>query len=206
MAASSINDLRKEVNPGITAQVNVNGTWQKVKIVEKESEYLFKVHYIGQSDSADEWLSVSQIKNIDSSKEVFPAETASISLTANVNCSFNPPLGKINNSEKFSEKIAKRKIYEWLLLAAAKEKFKTGISYLYYQASQPYINEVTVSDKGLLLKNVLAPAGALVYPVKMKYRICKQMQGEISSTIIDGNFCCFRNKKGFWECPEENVQ
>ena len=187
--------------------MNVDGTWQKVGIVEKESEYLYKVHYLGKSDSADEWLSASQIKRIEPLQQLAQPIKEEPNLSSTVNCSYNAPVGQINNAEKFSEKVAKRRIYEWLLNKEAGQNSKTGISYLYYQAQQPYINEVSVSaSKGLLLKNNVAPAGAMIYPVRMKYRICKQMDGKNTTAIVDCSFNCFRNSKGFWECPAELVQ
>lgn len=183
----------------------MNGTWQKVRIVEKESEYLYKVHYIGQSDSADEWLSLSQIKNIDSSVQPVNVDKEEVKMTSPVNCRFSAPVGAINNSENFSEKVAKRKIYECLVFLQKKPAVKTGVSYLYLQMQQPFTNAVSITAaKDLLLKTPSAPAGAMVYPIRTKYRICQQNDGNISTQIVDGNFNCYRNSKGFWECSAEN--
>ena len=106
----------------ITAEVNANGTWQKVTIVGKESEYLYKVHYRGTSDSADEWVVASQIKNVDSS--IVPLTKAGAATQSNksvVNCSYVAPIGPVSNADGFSERIAKKKFMKCLF-----PKFQKG--------------------------------------------------------------------------------
>ena len=187
----------------VTAEVNANGTWQKVTIVGKESEYLYKVHYRGTSDSADEWVVASQIKNVDSS--IAPLTKAGAATQSNksvVNCSYVAPIGPISNADGFSERIAKRKIYEMLISEVPKRKI--GVTYLFYQSGQPYSNTVSVlPNRELMMKNASAPGGAMVYPIRTKYRTCGQLEGKTTFKIIDGNFSCYRNSKGFWECKTE---
>ena len=180
-------------------EVNVRGQWQKVQIVEKESEYLYKIHLPGLSDSTDEWVSISQIRNIDSALKPisFPEQTK---MSDSKSCSFNPPITAINNAEKFSEKVGKRKIYE-LLTFNSQDGKKKGLTYLYFQQEQPIENTVSfTTSHEMVLKNASVPAGAMIYPIKAKYKLCEKSGENISTKIIDEKFCCFRNSKGFWKC------
>ena len=183
----------------LNAEVNINGQWQRVQIVDKESEYLYKIHFQGLNDSADEWVSVRQIRNIDStSKPIsFPEQ---IKLTDTKDCSFTPPVSAINNADKFSEKVGKRKIFE-LLTFNNKDNKKKGLTYLFFQQEQPYGNSISfTASHEMVLKNALAPAGAMIYPIRTKYKLCEKEGQNVSTKIIDGKFSCFRNNKGFWEC------
>ncbi len=185
----------------MTAEVNVKGQWQKVQIIEKESEYLYKIHFPGQNDSTDEWVSVRQIRNIETAaKPVTLPEQ--IKLTDTKDCSFTPPVSAINNAEKFSDKVGKRKIFE-LLTSNNKDNKKKGVTYLYFQQEPPYGNSVSfTASHEMVLKNAFAPAGAMIYPIRTKYKLCEKAGQNISTKIIDGKFSCFRNNKGFWECVE----
>jgi len=189
-----------------TAEVNVDGSWEKAVIVDKESEYLYKVHYAESDNREDEWVAVSQIRNIDSIRKFAAATQPAVKNTKvnsnnNNECSFVAPAGVVTNADKFSDKLAKRKIYESYSNSKSKSSSKIGVSFLVFQTEEPFVNAVSVSEThGLQVKYSLAPAGALIYPVRTKIRLCELTEGKISGKVIDSNFSCYRDSKGAWVC------
>jgi hypothetical protein len=190
---------------GKSAEVNTKGEWEKVIIVDKETEFLYKVHYRGMSTDRDEWVSVTQIRNIDSTTNTMEKGKAALPATgAKVkgNCSFEAPAPPVSNADRFSEKLAKRKIYEQYVGSNKGNKSKkTGITFLSLIAENPYVNTVSISSAHKLeIKLSYAPAGAMIYPVSAVYTLCEQVAGKTSSTSINANYGCFRNKNGAWTC------
>ncbi len=201
---------------GKTAEVSSKGEWQKVTIIDKETEFLYKVHYIGKTAEDNEWVPVTQLRNIDSTvivtapaknvtaaaKNVKPASIPKV--VVNVNCSFEAPAPPVSNADKFSEKIAKRKIYESNVTAQkGNNGVKTGVTFLSLKTEEAYVNTVTISATNTLeFKLALAPAGAMIYPVTAQYKLCEQVLGKTTSKTINANYACFRNKEGKWTCEE----
>lgn len=193
---------------GKGAEVKTKGEWEKATIIDKETEFLYKVHYRGRSADYDEWVSVTQIRNIDNSAG--PASKSANKPTSekptrgpkvNLNCSFEPPAPPVSGSEKFSERLAKRKIYEQYV--NSKNKVKTGITFLSMEAENPIVNTVSISSANVLeIKFAFAPAGAMIYPVRTEYKVCEQVLGKTSSKTINASFACFRNKEGAWTCAD----
>lgn len=189
-----------------TAEVKNNGSWQKVTIIDKESEYLYKVHYNGKSASEDEWVAVSQIRNIDSAlRREVPANEVEANNTNNnsSNCSFSAPAPPVSDADKFSAKLAKRKIYESYVeeMKNKNSAAKIGLTFLSFAAEKPFINTVSVSEtESLVFKYPAAPAGAMVYPVSAKYIVCEQVAKQTTSTTVNSNYGCYRNKNGIWTC------
>ena len=191
---------------GKSAEVNTKGEWEKATIIDKETEFLYKVHYRGTTADRDEWVSVTQIRNIDTAATASattrnkPGSEKPLKVPkVNVNCSFEAPAPPVSNGEKFSEKLAKRKIYEQYV--NAKNTVKTGVTFLSMQAESPYVNTVSISaTNNLEIKFSFAPAGAMIYPVKTEFKICEQVLGKTSSKTVNANYACFRNKEGAWTC------
>jgi hypothetical protein len=186
-----------------TAEIEINGSWEKVTVVDKESEYLYKVHFEGKNASEDEWVAVSQIRSLDSVKKTAPivATTNKIAKVNNADCSFSAPAPTVRNGDQFSDKLAKRKIYESFAYIKAKVPTKIGVSFINFKTEEPYVNTVSVSEKnGLEIRNKIAPAGALIYPVITTVRICEQAAGQTSTRVVNTKYSCFRNKEGAWVC------
>lgn len=196
---------------GKSAEVYTKGKWEKATIIDKETELLYKVHYRGRSADHDEWVPVTHIRKIDSSRtsstssvinKLNAAKTDKVK-KAYVNCSFEAPAPPVSNSEKFSEKVAKRKIYEEYV--NSKNTVKTGITFLSMEAESPIVNSVSISSANVLeIKFPFAPAGALMYPVNTEYKVCEQVLGKTSSITINTSFACFRNQEGAWTCTNLN--
>lgn len=191
---------------GKTAEVNSKGEWEKVTIIDKETEFLYKVHYTGTSADHDEWVPVTQIRNIDTAVDVINADKPVKMQKINVNCTFEAPAPPVLNGDKFSEKLAKRKIYEsYTTGKKASKSTKTGVTFLSLKAEEPYVNTVRITATNTLeVKLSLAPAGAMIYPVKTQYKVCEQVSGKTTSKILQSNFACFRNKEGAWTCANLN--
>jgi hypothetical protein len=190
---------------GKSAEVNTKGDWEKATIIDKETEFLYKVHYLGRTSEHDEWVSVTQIRNIDSAavaeiKRV--TENPSKISKVNTGCSFEAPAPPVSNGDKFSEKLAKRKIYEGYVNANKGNGVKkTGITFLSLTTETPYVNTVSVSAANVLeIKFAFAPAGAMIYPVKTQFKVCEQALGKNFSKTLNSYYGCFRNKTGAWAC------
>lgn len=186
------------------AEVKNGGVWEKAVIVDKESEYLYKVHYEGNSSREDEWVSITQLRNIDSTTQ--PSTTKPVKeVKLNGNCSFTAPAPPVSDTEKFSAKLAKRKIYESYVKNEKQKPVKVGVSFTDFETGEPFVNTVSVAaTSGIQLKYALAPAGAMVYPVKTKVLLCQQSAGKTTSQTLLANYACFRNKLGGWTCAERN--
>lgn len=188
----------------VTTEVNVKGEWRKAIIIEKESEYLYKVHYEGKGPEFDEWVANTQLRKIDSTRRTFTSIKELKSRTASSeSCSFKEPAPHVSHAAKFSETVAKRKIYENVISAAGwnRKGRVLGVTFLYFQSEEPYVNSVSVNaSKDIEIKNDLAPAGAMVYPVRTKFTICEKGSGETSTKVVDRNYACFRNTLGQWVC------
>ncbi|MDQ6815716.1 MAG: hypothetical protein M3040_18450 [Bacteroidota bacterium] len=193
---------------GRSAEVNAKGEWEKVTIIDKETEFLYKVHYLGSSADHDEWISVTQIRNIDSAAPTIIASNHGTEKPVNkptkisLNCSFEAPAPPVANGDKFSEKIAKRKIYEQYVLDNKNNNtMKTGVTFLSFELESPYVNTVSISPTNTLdIKVSFAPAGAMIYPVKTQYKVCEQVLGRTSSKTVSSDYACYRNKEGAWTC------
>ncbi len=189
-----------------TAEVNVKGTWTKAIIIDREGESLYKVRYEGKGEEADEWVTLSQIRNLDSIKNV-PSVSSVISdqKGAAKDCSFNAPAPPVANAAQFSDNIGKRRIYENFYHSKKKEgKGRIGISFLYFQTGSPFANEVIFTDsQEMKTKNAFAPTGAMLYPVKTKIRICDQTGEAITVNVVDRKYSCYRNKDGVWTCTPD---
>ncbi len=188
---------------GKSAEVNTKGEWEKATIIDKETEFLYKVHYPGRTAENDEWVSVTQIRNIDSSVITPTADKPVTTVAkASTNCSFEAPAPAVLNGDKFSEKLAKRKIYEQYVANTNNSK-KTGVTFLSVQTESPYVNTVSISSANTIeVKFAFAPAGAMIYPVKAQYKVCEQVLGRTSSKTVNSNYGCFRNKQGAWTCAK----
>ncbi len=190
-----------------TAEVNVDGIWQKATIVDKESEYLYKVHYAGKGEKDDEWVAVSQIRNMDSVKnEMTTTKTRAITPTKVVNCTFTAPSGPVSDADQFSLRLAKRKLYENYVkdVTATDVNGKVGLTFLSFTSQRPFVNTVSVSNgQSLVFKYSAAPAGAMIYPFTTKFKLCEETAGTITSNFVEGTYACFRNKEGIWSCLEK---
>jgi hypothetical protein len=189
---------------GKTAEVNSKGEWEKVTIIDKETEFLYKVHYPGKSADHDEWVAVTQIRNIDSTTKTIDTGKPDKLSKVNAYCKFEAPAPPVLNADKFSEKLAKRKIYDSYVADKKGHKtLKTGITFLSLRAEPPYVNTVSISANNILeVKFSFAPAGAMIYPVTTQLKVCEQDAGKTTSKIVDSNYACFRNKEGFWTCAK----
>lgn len=187
---------------GKTAEVNSRGEWEKATIVDKETEFLYKVHYKGTTADQDEWVAVTQIRNIDTATHL-TAATDKPNKAANVNCGFEAPAPPVANADKFSEKLAKRKIYDNYMAEKKRDGVKSGVTFLSIKTEEPYVNTVSISPANTLkLKLSLAPAGAMIYPVETQFKLCEQVLGKTSSKTVNANYACFRNKLGGWACEK----
>jgi hypothetical protein len=197
ISATTVNVLGK------SAEVNVNGEWRKATIVDKESEYLFKVHYLGKGSENDEWVASSQIRNIDTTSSVSTNPVTTVK-KVDINCSFTAPAPPVSNAAQFSDRLAKRKIYEsYLYNSKTTPRPRIGITFIELQTEESYVNSVSISSTNKLeVKLPIAPTGAMIYPVDAEYKLCEQAAGKTSSKIVKTNFACFRNRRGAWTCAE----
>jgi len=190
-----------------TAEVNVNGSWERAVIVDQETEYLYKIHHAGTSSDEDEWVPVSQIRDIDSAKKAATPvkEVKAKSIAATINCSFAAPAPPVSNGDRFSENLAKRKIFERITAGGNTNNGNTkiGVTFLTLKNEEPLVNTVSVSAaKALEVKYSFAPPGAMIYPVKAQMNVCEQTSGETTSKTVTHNYGCFRNSEGAWACAE----
>ena len=74
-----------------------------------------------------------------------------------------------------------------------------GISFESFQIGQPRINRRTLNrTDGTYIRE--APVGGKLYPVKTKFTVCKQYNGEIQRSLVDGRYECFKDTFGEWMC------
>ena len=201
--ADKINLSPTPINAvGKSAEVNTKGEWEKVTVIDKETEFLYKVHYLGKGAESDEWVAVTQLRNIDSAEKKPVTMVTTKPRITNVNCSFDAPAPPVMANDRFSEKLAKRKIYDSYIAEKKENKLiKTGVTFLSLKAEEPYVNTVSISqDKNLDVKLTIAPPGAMIYPVFAEYKVCEQLQGRTTSKTFSNNYVCFRNKLGSWSC------
>ncbi len=187
---------RKNVN----AEVNIGGKWQRATIVDAEGEYLYKIHLAGVKE--DQWFARSQVRNIDTSA-MDVAVVAKAATPKSANCSFTAPAPAVVESANFSDRVAKRKIYESYTSQAGRLG-RVGVTFLAFQREAAFINMVSVSAKNELeYRYAAAPAGAMVYPVKVRYVLCEEREKITSSKVVNAQYSCFRNKEGVWACVND---
>ena len=71
-----------------------------------------------------------------------------------------------------------------------------GVSFASFQIGQPSVNLRTTD--GSYLSS--APVGANIYPVKTNFTACESFRSEITRTVVDGRYSCFKDNFGEWAC------
>lgn len=201
VAAKALLPVKEEVD------VFRNGEWLAAYIMARKGESLYKVHYHGKSEKEDEWVTQAQlrpatvVRNLPVTTTNESVQVAKVEKLTPASCNFNAPVPPVSDADQFSVNLAKRKIFEGYLksVAAKKAAPKVGLSFEEVKAAEPFVNTVSFSSNyALEVKYTMAPAGALVYPISAKMKVCQQQGNEIQQNIITANWACFRNKEGKW--------
>ena len=112
-------------------------------------------------------------------------------------CSFEQPAGTITRTSPAMAATFKRLIYQRNMNT---NKLRVGMQFEVLEIGKPFKNTMTTG--GLLFDS--APRNAMIYPVRAKYKICKEgSSGEKYNymAVIEQKHACFKDAFGDWTCP-----
>ena len=179
---------------GDRLEVNDRAFWYPAQIVAVKGGR-YKVHFDGYPSSDDQWVDRPRMRPVGGHK------------VAEV-CSFEPPGPAVTGRTRFSEALAKRKIYDeynWKANGTLSAPLKVGVVFLSVQMGSTYRNTVgNVPGYGAQRRHGGAPAGAPIHPLKTKIMVCEQYRDGVTRRLVEGSRACFIDKDGSWTCSSEN--
>lgn len=178
---------------GDRLEVNDRGFWYPAQILAVQSGK-YKVHYDGYPSSDDAWVNPSLMRPIGG-------------VEVSAGCSFDPPGHAVTAQSRFSEALAKRKIFDEYgqkVNGTLSAPSRVGVVFLSFEIGAPYKNTVAnVPGYGAQRRHAGAAAGATIYPFKSKRMICEQYRDGVTRRLVEGTSACFV-REGSWTCPSEN--
>ena len=120
-------------------------------------------------------------------------------------CPMVEPPGQVAKSSPASAQLFKRVIYEKAAArinpASVSAPKKVGLTFLEFNAGEPYKNTLTSSRFGDKRRHDGAPAGEMIYPIKTKELRCDLHGAEVRRWVAEVSHDCFKNRDGEWTCP-----
>jgi hypothetical protein len=179
---------------GDKLEVNDRAFWYPAVIVAAQNGK-FKVHFEGYPTSDDKWVDESRMRPVGGHKVA-------------AECSYEPPGASVSGQSRFSEALAKRKIYDEYnrkVNGTISAPLKLGVVFLSFQMGASYKNTVAnVPGYGAQRRHGGAPTGATIYTFRSKRMICEQYRDGVTRRIVEGTSACFIDRDGSWTCPSEN--
>lgn len=137
-----------------------------------------------------------------------PSANGATEAASTGDCSFNK-LTEVKASDKFSESLVKKALYERYAFEANTGGLTApgaiGVAILDIKIAKSYANTVTNTVRGPQRKQDGAPVNATIYPFKAKYVVCKKYAKETVKTQYESDFVCFKDKTANWNCPVGGV-
>jgi hypothetical protein len=179
---------------GDKLEVNDRAFWYPAQIIATQGGK-YKVHFEGYPSSNDKWVDESRMR---------PAGGHKVS----AECTYEPPGAAVTGQSRFSEALAKRKIYDEhnrKVNGTISAPLKLGVVFLSFQTGASYKNTVAnVPGYGAQRRHGGAPVGATVYTFTSRRMICEQYRDGVTRRLVEGTSACFIDKDGSWTCPSEN--
>jgi hypothetical protein len=179
---------------GDKLEVNDRAFWYPAEIIAIQGGK-YKVHFEGYPSSDDQWVDESRMRPVGGHR-----------ITAE--CNYEPPGPPVASQSRFSEALAKRKIYDeynWKANGTIQAPLKVGVVFLSFQMAAPYKNTVAnVPGYGAQRRHGGAPVGATIYSLKTKLMVCEEYPDGATRRLVEGSRACFIDKDGSWTCPSEN--
>jgi hypothetical protein len=179
---------------GDKLEVNYRSFWYPAVIIAAQ-DGKYKVHYEGYPDSDDGWVDASRMRPV-----------GGFQVTAE--CSYEAPGPAVSAQSRFSEALAKRKIfdeYNRKVNGTIQAPLRLGVVFLSFETGASYKNTVTnVPGYGAQRRHGGAPVGATIYTFKSKRMICEEYRDGVTRRLVEGTSACFIDKDGSWTCPSEN--
>jgi hypothetical protein len=135
-----------------------------------------------------------------------PETTTSVN---NPDCSFTPPTSAASRTDKPSEQLFKRKIYDAYHIIAngtGSAPLRVGVTFINFTMKPPFSNEVrVVPGLGARRINDAAPPNTTIYPVISKHIVCEQYRDRTYMKQVENKYACFKNRDGEWVCGADGI-
>ena len=124
-------------------------------------------------------------------------------------CSFAPPSGAASGTDKPSERLFKRKIYDLyhiIVNGSGSAPLQLGVTFINFSMETPFTNTVrVVPGVGAQRINDAAPPNTTIYPVASKHIVCEQYRDRTYRKQVENKYACFKNKDGDWVCGSDGI-
>jgi hypothetical protein len=123
----------------------------------------------------------------------------------NTGCNWEPPGPPVTKTDKFSQQLFKRKLYDHYNMFAngtLSAPLKVGLTFVSYKVGTPYKNTVSnVPGYGAKRKHDGAPPYITIYPLHSVHIVCEQYNSGVDSRKVESTYDCFISRDGEWTCP-----
>jgi hypothetical protein len=124
-------------------------------------------------------------------------------------CSFAPPSGAASGTDKPSERLFKRKIYDLyhiIVNGSGSAPLQLGVTFINFTMKAPFTNAVrVVPGVGAQRINDAAPPNTTLYPVISKHIVCEQYQDRTYRKQVENKYVCFKNRDNEWVCGADGI-
>lgn len=124
-------------------------------------------------------------------------------------CSFAPPSSAASGTDKPSERLFKRKIYDLyhiIVNGSGSAPLQVGVTFINFTMKAPFTNAVRlVPGVGAQRINDAAPPNAAIYPVVSMHIVCEQYRDRTLRKQVENKYACFKNRDDEWVCGADGV-
>jgi len=124
-------------------------------------------------------------------------------------CSFAPPSNAASGTDKPSERLFKRKIYDLyhiIVNGSGSAPLQLGVTFINFTMKAPFTNSVrVVPGVGAQRINDAAPPNTTIYPIVSKHIVCEQYRDRTNRRQVENKYACFKNRDEEWVCGSDGI-
>ncbi|MDQ6756896.1 MAG: hypothetical protein M3004_08165 [Bacteroidota bacterium] len=189
---SNINANAQKYKVGQRVEVDINGNGQWVKATIKEANFNPYINgdYLVRLDAPDAIGGIEYTFTSAHFNQIRLPGNKTNSITSN--CIFGPPPGTFTNNSSASNPLFKKIFYDKVNTVAngtINAPIRIGITYLSFDVSKPYRNDVSTKS---------VPLNGIIYPATIKYIICEDYNPGIKRKMVETQFEFFIDRFGKW--------